>query len=240
MEIIAAMDIMDGKCVRLTQGDFGKKTVYPLKPLDQARLLEDHGIRRLHLVDLDGALAGRVVNWKVLERVVSGTSLQVDFGGGIKTGQDLETVFSCGAPVATIGSVAILDPPLFSSWVKKYGPGRLLVGADIRSGKIAVSGWTRDCETGVVEFIRSLLGEGIRKVFCTDIGSDGLMKGPAFSLYAEILAEFPGLDLIASGGISEIEDLYRLMEIGCSGAIIGKSIYEGRIPLRDLRPFLDA
>jgi len=233
------MDIMDGKCVRLVQGDFEQKTVYPLVPLDQGKLFEDHGIRRLHLVDLDGARAGHVVNWKVLEQIVSGTSLEVDFGGGIKTLQDLETVFSCGAEIAAIGSVAVQDTLLFSSWVKKYGAARILVGADVRKGKIAVSGWARDSGIGVGDFIRYLLGEGIGKVFCTDIGSDGLMKGPAVSLYEEILAEFPGLDLIASGGITGIEDLYRLMEIGCSGAILGKSIYEGKIPLRDLRPFLE-
>ena len=240
MQIIPAMDIMEGKCVRLTQGDYARRKVYHDRPLELAKQFEDFGICRLHLVDLDGARQGRVMNWKVLEMISNKTKLEVDFGGGIKTDRDMEMVFSCGAAIAAIGSMAVTDPELFLSWLDQYGPAKILLGADVRDGRIAIHGWTQRTEILVLDFIRQQLDNGVSQFFCTDIGRDGLLQGPSLELYERILAGFPGLQLIASGGVSGIPDIENLAEKGCSGVIIGKALYEGKIILEDLKPFLSS
>lgn len=234
MEIIPAIDIIEGKCVRLTQGDYSQKKVYNEHPLEVARAFEDAGLRRLHLVDLDGARAGAVKNWKVLETIAGKTGLIVDFGGGIKTAEDVDIVFNSGAALATVGSVAVKDAELFVGWLNEYGAARFLLGADVKKEKIAVSGWTETTDRWVYDFIQEYVEKGVRQVFCTDVSKDGLLQGPALDLYVSIIAKFPKLHFIASGGVSGMDDVRRLEEIGCSGVIIGKAIYEGRIKLKDL------
>ncbi|MGA2297714.1 MAG: 1-(5-phosphoribosyl)-5-[(5-phosphoribosylamino)methylideneamino]imidazole-4-carboxamide isomerase [FCB group bacterium] len=238
MQIIPAIDIIDGKCVRLTQGDFEQKKVYNENPLVVAMNFEDIGIKRLHLVDLDGAKTGRVVNYKVLEGISTSTNLTIDFGGGIKTDKDIQKVFDSGADIATIGSVAVNNKKLFHSWLDKYGKDKILLGADVRHNKIAISGWFENTSYFINDFIEENIQNGVKNIFCTDITKDGLMLGPAFDLYKSILEKYPNLNLIASGGISSINDLFKLQEIGCSGAIIGKAIYEGLISYNDLKLFL--
>jgi len=234
MEIIPAIDIIDGKCVRLTQGDYSQKKIYNERPLEVARAFEDAGLRRLHLVDLDGARVGSVKNWKVLEMLAGKTGLIIDFGGGIKTVADVDIVFNSGAALATIGSLAVKDGPLFVSWLEAYGADRFLLGADVRNEKIAVGGWLETTDRWVYDFIREYVEKGIRQVFCTDVSKDGLLQGPALELYKNIVGKFPELHFIASGGVSGIDDVLRLMEVGCRGVIIGKAIYEGRIRLNEL------
>jgi phosphoribosylformimino-5-aminoimidazole carboxamide ribotide isomerase len=234
MEIIPAIDIIDGKCVRLTQGDYAQKKVYNEHPLEVAMAFEDAGLRRLHLVDLDGAKAGRVKNWKVLETLAGKTSMIIDFGGGIKTVGDVDIVFNSGAAMATVGSIAVKDGPLFVSWLQEYGAGRFLLGADVKEEKIAIGGWMETTDRWVYDFIREYMEKGVRQVFCTDVSKDGLLQGPALDLYRNIIEKFPELHFIASGGVSGMDDVRRLAEIGCKGVIIGKAIYEGRILLHEI------
>ncbi|HEV2480352.1 MAG TPA: 1-(5-phosphoribosyl)-5-[(5-phosphoribosylamino)methylideneamino]imidazole-4-carboxamide isomerase [Puia sp.] len=234
MEIIPAIDIIDGKCVRLTQGDYAQKKVYNEHPLEVARAFEDAGLRRLHLVDLDGAKAGAVKNWKVLETLAGKTDLVIDFGGGIKTAADVEIVFNSGAALATVGSIAVKNGELFVSWVQEYGAERFLLGADVKNEKIAVGGWLETTDLWIYDFIREYLEKGVQQVFCTDVSKDGLLQGPALELYRNIVGKFPELHFIASGGVSGIDDVHRLEEVGCKGVIIGKAIYEGRIKLSEL------
>jgi phosphoribosylformimino-5-aminoimidazole carboxamide ribotide isomerase len=234
MDIIPAIDIIDGKCVRLTQGDYEQKKVYNEHPLEVAAAFEDAGLKRLHLVDLDGAREGAVKNWKVLEMIAGRTGMVVDFGGGIKTAKDLDIVFNSGAALATVGSIAVKDANLLEGWLSQYGAGKFLLGADVKNEKIAVGGWLETTDLWVYDFIRGWVEKGILQVFCTDVSKDGLLQGPSLDLYKNIMTEFPALHFIASGGVSVIDDIWRLQEIGCSGVIIGKAIYEGRITLKEL------
>jgi phosphoribosylformimino-5-aminoimidazole carboxamide ribotide isomerase len=234
MEIIPAIDIIDGKCVRLTHGDFNQKKIYNENPLEVAKQFEDAGIRRLHLVDLDGAKAGIVKNWKVLESIAGKTSLVIDFGGGVKTEKDVRIVLDSGAAFVTVGSIAVKDEPLFSSWLSAIGAEKFLLGADVKDEKITVSGWLEQTDIWIYDFIESYQAKGITQIFCTDVSKDGAMEGPSMVLYKNIVERFPKLHFIASGGVSNIDDVYALEETGCSGVIIGKAIYEGKILLKDL------
>lgn len=236
--IIPAIDIIDGKCVRLTQGDYGQKKVYNEHPLEVAKAFESIGVRRLHLVDLDGAKKGAVVNWKVLEAIAGKTSLVIDFGGGIKTEDDLRIVYENGAALATIGSIAVKDPALFSGWVKKYGAEKIFLGADVKEEKIAVGGWLETTELSVFDFLEENVKQGVKHIFCTDIAKDGLLQGPSVALYEKILQRFPQIDFVASGGVSTMADVHALAEAGCSGVIVGKAIYEERISMQELAEFL--
>jgi phosphoribosylformimino-5-aminoimidazole carboxamide ribotide isomerase len=237
MEIIPAIDIIDGKCVRLTQGDYAQKTVYNENPLEVAKAFEAAGIKRLHLVDLDGAKAGTVQNWKVLQTIAANTSLVIDFGGGIKQDKDLAIVFESGAAYATIGSLAVKSPALFVEWLEAYGADKFLLGADVKDRKIAVAGWLETTEINILDFLGDYLSKGVQQVFCTDVSKDGKLEGPSLALYQEILETYPKAYFIASGGVSSMEDLNALKAIGCSGAIVGKAIYEGRISLTELNNF---
>jgi phosphoribosylformimino-5-aminoimidazole carboxamide ribotide isomerase len=237
MEIIPAIDIIDGKCVRLTQGDYNAMKVYNQNPLEVALAFEDAGLNRIHLVDLDGAKAGSVKNWKVLEKLVSKTKCRFDFGGGIKSDEDLHIVFGSGALWATVGSVAVKDEALFKSWLSQYGADKFLLGADVKKEKIVVSGWLEQTEIWIYDFISKYLKLGITQLFCTDVSRDGLLEGPSTSLYQTIIKEFPALHFIASGGVSSMEDVEALADIGCKGVIIGKAIYENKITLSDLKNF---
>lgn len=237
-QIIPAIDIIDGNCVRLTQGDYSQKKIYDNSPLKIAKQFENCGIQRLHLVDLDGAKQGKPVNLNVLEEIASQTKLVIDFGGGIKTEEQLSTVFDAGASIATIGSLAVKNKTLFASWIKTYGADKFLLGADVKEKQIAINGWLEQTKISVFHLIEENQGYGLNTIFCTDISKDGLLKGPSTELYKEILAKNPDLNLIASGGVSCIEDIYELIEVGCSGAIIGKAFYEGKITLNDLKQFL--
>jgi phosphoribosylformimino-5-aminoimidazole carboxamide ribotide isomerase len=232
MEIIPAIDIIDGRCVRLAEGDFARRTTYSGDPADIARAFEDAGCRRLHLVDLDGAKLGRITNLAVLERVARATSLKIDFGGGIKRADDIRTVFGAGAAVAAIGSVAVRDPELFFEWIAEFGGERVLLGADVRGRNLAIDGWQTATETEVVPFLRNAFAHGVRSAFVTDIARDGMLAGPAAELYREIIDAVPGLELIASGGVASEADLVRLASVGCRAAILGKALYEGRISLQ--------
>jgi phosphoribosylformimino-5-aminoimidazole carboxamide ribotide isomerase len=234
IEIIPAIDILYGKCVRLTQGDYASQKIYNENPLEVARQFEDAGLKRLHLVDLDGAKEGRVINWNVLENIAGKTGLVIDFGGGIGTAKDLRIVFESGAAFATVGSVAVKNELLLREWMLVHGPDKFLLGADVRDEKISITGWTVDTEIRIYDFIEKYMQTGIKQIFCTDIKLDGAMKGPSMDLYKKILAQFPDLYFIASGGIRSLDDIYQLEETGCRGAIVGKAIYEGMITLKDL------
>jgi phosphoribosylformimino-5-aminoimidazole carboxamide ribotide isomerase len=234
IEIIPAIDIMHGKCVRLTQGDYASTKIYNEHPLEVARQFEDAGLKRLHLVDLDGAREGRVRNWKVLEAIAGKTRLQIDFGGGISTANDLQIVFESGAIYATIGSMAVKNEALVKEWFLLYGPENFLLGADVRNENISITGWTVDTEINIYDFIDNYLELGIKQIFCTDIMLDGAMKGPSLELYKKITERFPLLHFIASGGIRSLDDIYKLEEMGCKSAIVGKAIYEGFITLKEL------
>lgn len=234
MQIIPAIDIIDGKCVRLTQGDYVQKTVYNDDPLVVARMFEEAGLRRLHLVDLDGAKAGAVRNWKVLEDIADNTGLSIDFSGGIKTANELERVFNTGADFAAIGSLAVKNPDLFKEWLQQYSPSKFLLGADVKDGRIAVGGWVETTDVELFDLLAEYEALGLQHVFCTDVSKDGLMQGPAFELYASILNRFPTLSLIASGGVRHKKDLELLRDAGCNGAIVGKAFYEGHITLKEL------
>jgi phosphoribosylformimino-5-aminoimidazole carboxamide ribotide isomerase len=238
MEIIPAIDLIDGKCVRLTQGDYAQKTIYNENPLEVALQFQDIGITRLHLVDLDGAKKGEVVNMQVLEKLASNTNLVIDFGGGIKTDSDIKKVFDAGADIATIGSIAVKKPEQFFKWVDLYGADKILLGADVKNEKIAVGGWLETTEISIFDFIQSNILKGVKTIFCTDIAKDGLLQGPSIELYKKIISQFPEINLIASGGVTTLEDLTLLKEAGCKGAIVGKAIYEGRITMEELRQFI--
>lgn len=238
MEIIPAIDIIDGKCVRLTQGDYAQKKVYNKHPLEVARQFEDAGLRRLHLVDLDGARLKAVKNWKVLEVLAARTSLQIDFGGGIATEKDVQIVFDSGAAMATVGSVAVKNEYEFVKWLLIFGAHRFMLGADVKDKQIVIHGWLETTQLSVFDFISRYTEKGVKQVFCTDVSKDGKLEGPSLELYKEIRERFPQLHFIASGGVSSINDLVALQEIGCSGAIVGKAIYENRISLADLKKFV--
>ncbi|SDC84072.1 1-(5-phosphoribosyl)-5-[(5-phosphoribosylamino)methylideneamino] imidazole-4-carboxamide isomerase [Williamwhitmania taraxaci] len=234
MRIIPAIDIIDGKCVRLSKGDYNTKKVYSENPLDIAKSFEDHGIQYLHLVDLDGAKSQHIVNYKVLESICSGTQLKVDFGGGLKSNEDVRIAFESGANQITGGSIAVVSPNIFMQWMKQYGSDKIILGADCKNRKIATSGWIETSELDVIEFIKRYQKEGIKHVICTDIAKDGMLQGPSNKLYAEIISK-TSVRLIASGGVSNLNDLMQLKELGCEGAIVGKAIYEGEITLTQLQ-----
>jgi phosphoribosylformimino-5-aminoimidazole carboxamide ribotide isomerase len=237
IEIIPAIDIIDGKCVRLSQGDYDRKTVYNDDPLEVARMFEDAGIRRLHLVDLDGAKAHQIVNQKVLERIANNTKLVIDFGGGLKSDNDLEIAFNSGAAMVTGGSIAVKSPEIFLSWIEKFGADRIILGADAKNGMIAVGGWQEATELPILDFIGSYIKKGIHKVISTDISRDGMLSGPSIDLYKQIIDKFPKLELIASGGIATMQDIIELDEMGVPGVITGKAIYEGRISFNEIERF---
>jgi len=238
IEIIPAIDLIEGKCVRLSQGDYDRKTVYNENPLEVAKMFEAAGIRRLHLVDLDGAKAGHIVNHQVLEQVATKTNLVVDFGGGLKSDKDLEIAFNAGAAMITGGSIAVKNRDTFLQWLEKYGSEKIILGADAKNGMIAISGWLEKTELPVVDFISDYFKKGIRKVISTDINRDGMLTGPAFDLYAEIMSSQPEVEIIASGGISSIDDILRLNEMGVPGVITGKALYENRITLNEIEKLL--
>jgi phosphoribosylformimino-5-aminoimidazole carboxamide ribotide isomerase len=239
MQIIPAIDVIDGKCVRLTKGDFKKKVVYSDNPLQVAKSFEAVGITRLHIVDLDGANGEPLKNLKTVESISKNTSLVIDFGGGLKNTKDLESVFNAGASMVSVGSITVKNPELFSQWVVDFGPQKFLPGADVLHRKIRIHGWKEETGIDVFDFIKDMIGKGISQVFCTDISKDGMMQGPATALYQDILKSLPALHLIASGGISCFEDLLVLKATGCSGAIVGKAIYEGKITLKQIEDFLN-
>lgn len=237
IELIPAIDLIDGKCVRLTQGDYDTKKIYNEDPLEVAKMFEENGIRRLHLVDLDGARQGRIINYRVLERIATRTSLIIDFGGGLKQEGDLEIAFESGAQMVTGGSIAVKDPATFTSWIHKFGNEKIILGADAKDKKIAISGWEETTDKELVSFIREYYDKGITKTICTEISRDGMLQGPAIELYKEIKEALPFLYLIASGGVSSIQDIEKLEEAGIQAVIFGKAIYEGRIQLKDLLRF---
>jgi phosphoribosylformimino-5-aminoimidazole carboxamide ribotide isomerase len=237
MQIIPAIDLIDGKCVRLTEGDYAQKKIYNEDPLEVAKAFEGIGLMRLHLVDLDGAKAGEVVNWKVLEKIANQTSLQIDFGGGIKTESTLKSVLDTGARYATIGSLAVKNRNLFEEWIERFGAAVFMLGADVYEEKIAIGGWIEKTDIDVYAFMQSYIDKGLKQMFCTDIQKDGKLEGPSIDLYKKMISKFSNLELIASGGVSKMQDLIELRTIGCSAAIVGKAIYENRISLEELSTF---
>lgn len=237
MRIIPAIDIIDGKCVRLTKGDYATKKIYNENPLEIAKEFEANGIQYLHLVDLDGAKSGRIVNYKILEQISENTNLKIDFGGGLKTNADLEIAFNSGASQITGGSIAVKNPVLFQEWISKY-VSKIILGADVYAEKIAVSGWQETSVLDLLPFIEKYQNFGIKTIICTDISKDGMLEGPSFSLYEKIVTAFPDINLIASGGVSSFEELPKLQLLGCKGVIIGKAIYEGKISLKQLQNFI--
>ena len=238
IELVPAIDLIEGKCVRLTQGDYDTQKIYNEDPLEVAKQFADNGIRRLHLVDLDGARMGHIVNYRVLERLATRTSLIIDFGGGLKEEGDLEIAFESGAQKVTGGSVAVKDPDRYTAWIQKFGSERILLGADAKEKKIAINGWKETTDLELIPFIQSYYHKGITQVICTDIACDGMLQGPSIALYEEILDALPNLTLIASGGVSSVADIERLQAAGIPAVIFGKAIYEGRIKLKDLLPFM--
>lgn len=255
MRIIPAIDIIDGKCVRLSKGDYSTRKVYNENPIEVAMEFEAHGIQYLHLVDLDGAKSGHIINHKVLEAIAGRTNLTIDFGGGLRTDDDLKIAFNSGASQVTGGSIAVRDPKTFTCWIATYGPERIILGADAREEKIAIGGWEEGSDLKLIPFIREYMKKGIQYVICTDIAKDGMLEGPALELYQKILRKTAkletvvglsgvedkwvnNLNLIASGGISEAKELYALKSVGCEGAIIGKAIYENRISMKELEDFI--
>ena len=237
MQIIPAIDIIEGKCVRLTEGDYAQKKIYNEDPLEVAKAFEGIGLMRLHLVDLDGAKSGQVVNWKVLEKIANQTQLKIDFGGGIKTEAILKTVLDTGATYATIGSLAVKSPEIFQEWIARFGAKVFMLGADVLDEKIAIGGWLEKTNITVFDFMKLYMDKGVKQIFCTDIQKDGKLQGPSIELYQKILEQFPSLHLIASGGVSSLDDLIELEEIGCSAAIVGKAIYENKITINELASF---
>lgn len=237
MEIIPAIDIIGGKCVRLTQGDYSKKKEYGDSPLDMARQFEQAGIKRLHLVDLDGAKAKKIINKEVLKSIAQNTGLQVDFGGGVQSDEDIELAFEYGANQVTGGSIAVRNPQLFEKWLQNYGREKIILGADAKDRKIAIGGWEEATTADVISFIRTYVEKGVRYVICTDVAKDGLLQGPSLELYNDILQEIPAVKLIASGGVSSPKDLEDLQQCGVFGVIVGKAFYEGKISLEELASF---
>lgn len=238
IELIPAIDLIDGKCVRLSQGDYDSKKVYNENPVEVAKEFEDHGIRRLHVVDLDGAASHHVVNYRTLERIAGQTALVIDFGGGVKSDEDLHIAFESGAQMVTGGSIAVKNPDLFCRWIETYGGEKIILGADVKERMIAVNGWKDESACELFPFLEDYIRKGVKKVICTDISCDGMLQGPSVSLYKEILEKHPGLGLIASGGVSCIDDIEVLQEAGVPAVIFGKALYEGRIRLPDLCRFL--
>ncbi len=238
MRIIPAIDIIDGKCVRLSKGDYNTKKIYIENPLEVAKSFEDSGIEYLHLVDLDGAKSSQIVNYKILEQIASKTKLKIDFGGGLKSDADLKIAFESGANQITGGSIAVKNPDVFKNWISTFGSNKIILGADANNRKIAVSGWLEESNEEVIPFIQNYQKEGISYVICTDIAKDGMLEGPSFELYKDILSSCKNVKLIASGGISTFDELPKLAELGCEGTIIGKAIYEGRITLKQLENFI--
>ncbi len=237
MRIIPAIDIIEGKCVRLTKGDYSTKKIYNENPLEIAKEFEAHGIEYVHLVDLDGAKASHIVNYKILEQIASNTQLKIDFGGGLKTDEDLRIAFDSGANQVTGGSIAVIDPNRFEHWISTYGNDKIILGADALGEKIAIGGWLESSEQELIPFIQNYQQKGIQYVICTDISKDGMLEGPSFELYERILQETPHIKLIASGGISAFDELPKLAELGCEATIIGKAIYENRISLKELENY---
>lgn len=238
MRIIPAIDIIEGKCVRLSKGDYNTKIIYNENPLEVAKKFQDHGIEYLHLVDLDGAKASHIVNHKVLEQIATKTDLKIDFGGGLKTNKDLKIAFESGANQITGGSIAVKNPATFKSWLVKFGNDKIILGADANNEKIAVSGWQEESDQELIPFVKGYQVEGVSYVICTDISKDGMLEGPSFDLYKKMLEQLSGIKLIASGGISTFDELPRLAELGCEGTIIGKAIYENRISLKQLEDYI--
>ena len=234
IELIPAIDIIDGQCVRLTKGDYDQKTVYRDSPADVAKEFEQKGFKRLHVVDLDGAKSKHIVNDVVLRRITAETNLTVDFGGGIKTDEDIEKAFSAGAAMVTVGSIAVTQPDLFIGWLEKYGADRMILGADVRNGKISINGWKEDSAEHLLPFLRKYIDAGVKTVLCTEISKDGTLQGPAIELYKEVMAAYPTLHLIASGGVSSIDDIKALDRAGIPAVVFGKAIYEGKINLNEL------
>ena len=235
--VIPAIDIIEGKCVRLTQGDYEQKKIYNENPLEVAQQFEDAGLKRVHLVDLDGAKAGKVRNWKVLENLAGKTSLKIDFGGGVKSEKDVEIIFESGSAWATVGSIAVKNEKELLNWVTRFGAEKFMLGADVKDKMIAISGWTESTEIKVDDFIGKYHDKGINQIFCTDVSKDGKLEGPALELYDELTKKLPGIFFTASGGVSSMKDLEQLQKIGCSAAIVGKAIYENRISLKELKQF---
>jgi len=238
MEIIPAIDIIGGKCVRLVRGDYEQKKVYNEDPVEVAKEFEGTGLTRLHLVDLDGAKAGDVKNWKVLEQIASKTKLVIDFSGGISTKKNVGICFDSGAAYAAVGSIAVKDEKTLTDWLFEFGVQKFIIGTDVKDDKLAIKGWTESTEMTVFELIENYKTKGVKQFFCTDINKDGLLQGTAIDLYKKILNLHPSIDLIASGGVTSLDDLFKLREVGCSGAIVGKAFYEKKILLSDLKPFI--
>jgi phosphoribosylformimino-5-aminoimidazole carboxamide ribotide isomerase len=238
MRIIPAIDIIDGKCVRLSKGDYNTKIIYNENPLEVAKEFEAHGIQYLHLVDLDGAKSSEIVNHKILEQIACKTSLKIDFGGGLKSDNDLRIAFESGANQITGGSIAVKNPDVFNEWIIKYGSDKIILGADANNEKVSISGWLEESNEELIPFIQNYQNQGIEYVICTDISKDGMLEGPSFDLYAKIIQKTKEIKLIASGGISTFDELPKLAELGCEGTIIGKAIYENRITLKQLEMFI--
>ncbi len=239
MDLIPAIDLIEGKVVRLSKGDYDKKIIYSDKPLEVAKKFEDAGVKRLHIVDLDGAAGNEFRNFKTLEDIAGNTGFTIDFGGGLKTTEDVAAVLSAGATMVNIGSVIVKNPSLFSEWVQRFGPAKFLPGADVLDMKIKIHGWKEDTGIHLFDFIQQLIDKKLATIFCTDISRDGMLEGPATKLYRSVLAKFPSLSLIASGGVSKASDLVELKEAGCHGAIIGKAFYEGRITLEQIEKLIN-
>ena len=237
MIIIPAIDIIDGQCVRLTKGVYDTKIVYSDSPVDVAKRYEGAGLTHLHVVDLDGARAKHIVNAKVLEDIATQTNLQVDFGGGIKSELDLQTAFDCGATQVTLGSIAVIEPQLVLEWLDQYGADQLILGADVKNRRIVTHGWEQDSGIDLLDFVKDFTKKGFSNVLCTDVAKDGMLEGPSLDLYLEMLNKVEGLSLIASGGVSNMDDLYACNKIGCSAAVVGKAIYEGKIKLKELETY---
>jgi phosphoribosylformimino-5-aminoimidazole carboxamide ribotide isomerase len=238
IQVIPAIDVIDGKCVRLAYGDFTKKVVYDEKPWEVAKRFEDAGVKRLHLVDLDGAKQGKVVNFRVLERISTMTSLVIDFGGGIKADEDIRIALNSGAAMISTGSIAVKNKPLFKEWLKHFGADKIIAAADARNEKVAVSGWQEDSGISIYDCINELLADGVKHVICTDISKDGSLAGAATELYKNIIEKIKNFNLIASGGISCLKDIEDVEKVGCKEVIVGKALYEGRIKLEELKPFI--
>jgi len=237
IQVIPAIDLIDGKCVRLTAGDYAQKTTYHENPVAVAQEFEQAGVKRLHLVDLDGAKAGKIINHAVLERIAKHTRLAIDFGGGIKTTEDVQKVIDVGATWATVGSIAAKNKELCTSWIQTFGADKILLGADVKNEYIAVAGWLETTNLHIIDFITYYTALGVQQIFCTDIAKDGMLQGSSVDLYKKILQQFPNLHLIASGGVATLQDIIDLDDIHCKAVIVGKAIYEGRVQLKDLQPY---
>lgn len=238
IEIIPAIDIIEGKCVRLTKGDYDTKKVYNDNPLEVAKMMEANGMRRLHVVDLDGAKSQHIVNYKVIEQIADHTSLVIDFGGGIKTDEDIDIAFGSGASLVTVGSVAVKEPELFGEWLERYSPAKVILGADVKNGLISINGWKEEGNDQLMPFLERYINKGVENVLCTDISKDGMLEGPATELYSDIMKQFPDIHLIASGGVSCIEDIDALDQAGIPAVVFGKALYEGKIKIEELKKYV--